>query len=235
MTNLACVFITGTSRGLGEALAQAYLEAGNRVIGCSRGGATFFHPNYLHYIADVSDELSVKKMFTAIREAKLIPRLLVNNAALAQKSLAVFTSALTAKEILEVNLYGTFLICRETLKIMQRHRYGRIVNLSSINVPLASAGSSLYNATKAGLDVMGKSLANECKGYDITVNTIGLSLLANTGMAQSLSEEAIVEKQKFLLKPNLLETTEIVAAINFFASAEAKNITGQKLYFGGIR
>lgn len=227
--------ITGTSRGLGAALAQAYLAVGERVVGCSRGAATIAHTNYRHYTVDVSDELSITRMFADMRGAKMVPRLLVNNAALGQNSLTTFTSAQSAKQILEVNLLGTFLISRETLKLMQRHRFGRIVNLSSINVPLASVGSSLYNATKAGLDAMGCSLANECKTYDITINSIGLSLVANTGMAESLNEAALAAKQAHLLKPKLLETAEILAVINFFASAEAKNITGQLLYFGGVR
>ena len=235
MTNTPCVLITGTSRGLGAALAQAYLAAGEQVVGCSRGAATIAHVNYRHFRVDMSDELSIAKMFSDIRETKFVPRLLVNNAALAQKSFATFTSALTAREILDVNLLGTFLICRETLKMMQRHRFGRIVNLSSINVPLASVGSSLYNATKAGLDAMGHSLANECKTYDITVNSIGLSLVVNTGMVESLGEAVLVAKQVHLLKPKLLETAEVIAAINFFASPEARNITGQLLYFGGVR
>jgi 3-oxoacyl-[acyl-carrier protein] reductase len=235
MSKVTCVMITGTSRGLGLSLAKAYLATGELVLGCSRGAASIEHPNYRHYIADVSDDMSIDKMFADMRDAKFVPRLLVNNAALTQKSLATFTSSQTAKEILDVNLLGAFLICREMLKLMQRHGFGRIVNLSSINVPLASLGSSLYNATKAGLDSMGHSLANECKTYDITVNSIGLSLVADTGMAGSLNEAALAAKQKHLLKPKLLETAEIFAAINFFASKEAKNITGQLLYFGGVR
>jgi len=82
---------------------------------------------------------------------------------------------------------------------------------------------------------MGRSLANECRAHDITVNSIGLSLVADTGMVESLSETALAAKQAHLLKPKLLETAEIVAAINFFASVEARNITGQLLYFGGTR
>ena len=235
MSYTSCIMITGTSRGIGAALAQAYLAVGERVVGCSRGISTIAHANYQHYILDVSDELSIVKMFTDMRERKWVPRLLVNNAALTQNSLATFTSASIAKEILEVNLLGTFLICREALKQMQRNRFGRIVNLSSINVPLCSVGSSLYNASKAGLVAMGHSLANECKSYDITVNTIGLSLVEHTGMAESLSEAALAAKQAHLLKPKLLQTDEILSAVNFFASAEARNITGQLLYFGGVR
>jgi 3-oxoacyl-[acyl-carrier protein] reductase len=235
MHNISCVLITGTSRGLGAVLTKAYLAAGEHVVGCSRGPAKVTHANYLHYSLDVSDDHSTANMFADMRDRKLVPRLLINNAALAQNTLTTFTSAQAAREILDVNLLGTFLICRETLKLMQRHRFGRIVNLTSINVPLASVGSSLYNATKAGLDAMGHSLANECKTYDITVNSIGLSLVANTGMVESLDEAAIAAKQVHLLKPKLLEVAEIVAAINFFASAEARNVTGQVLYFGGVR
>lgn len=227
--------ITGTSRGLGAALAQSYLAAGEVVVGCSRGESTLVHENYYHYGMDISDEQSIVAMFSGIREAQLVPRLVVNNAAVGQTSLATFTSAKTARDILDVNLFGTFLICREALKLMQRHRFGRIVNLSSINVPLASQGSALYNGTKAGLDAMGHSLANECKAYDITINSIGLSLVANTGMVESLTDAALSAKQLHLLKPQLLEVSEVVATINFLASAEAKNITGQLLYFGGVR
>ena len=235
MISTKCILITGTSRGLGAAIAQTYLLAGESVVGCSRGSTSIVNPNYRHYSLDVSDELAVAEMFADLRAKGFVPRLLVNNAALDQKSLATLTSARVAKDILEVNLLGTFLICREALKLMQRHRFGRIVNLSSINVPLASVGSSLYNATKAGLDAMGRSLANECRAHDITVNSIGLSLVADTGMVESLSETALAAKQAHLLKPKLLETAEIVAAINFFASVEARNITGQLLYFGGTR
>lgn len=235
MYNVSCVLITGTSRGLGAALTEAYLAAGERVVGCSRGPATVIDANYLHYSLDVSDNHSIANMFADMREKKLVPRLLVNNAALAQMRLTTFTSAQAAKDILDVNLLGAFLICQETLKLMQRHRFGRIVNLSSISVPLATVGNSLYNATKAGVDAMGHSLANECKMYDITVNTIGLSHVANTGMAEALNEAAIAALKAQLLKPKLLDTAEIVAAINFFASAEARNITGQVLYFGGVR
>jgi 3-oxoacyl-[acyl-carrier protein] reductase len=232
---MSCILITGTSKGLGLALAQAYLDAGEQVIGCSRGVSAISNVNYHHHVIDVSNEVHVASMFSSIRQAKLVPRLLINNAALSQKSLASFTNAQSAQELLGVNLIGAFLVSKEAIRVMQRHRFGRIVNLTSINVPLASIGSSLYNASKAGLDALGHSLAAECKNYDITVNSLGLSIVANTGMAEALDAAAIEAKCAPLLKPKLLETAEIVAAINFFAASESKNITGQQLYFGGIR
>jgi 3-oxoacyl-[acyl-carrier protein] reductase len=235
VSHTPCILITGTTRGLGLALAQEYLRAGERVAGCARGGAAIEHSNYHHFSLDVGDESSIAKMFAGLSTLKLVPRLLVNNAGLNHMRLAALTSEVAARRILDTNLLGAFLICRETLKTMQRHRFGRIVNLCSVSVPLATVGNTLYNASKAALDAMGHTLANECRAYDITVNSLGLSLVAQTGMADAISERAVAELRTHLLKPASLETAEIVAAINFFSSPEARNITGQMLYFGGVR
>jgi 3-oxoacyl-[acyl-carrier protein] reductase len=186
-------------------------------------------------VVDVSDEASVVAMFASIRAIGWAPRLLINNAGLSQKSLAVFTTGASARQILEVNLVGAFVVSREAVKAMQRQRFGRIVNLSSINVPLASAGGAIYNASKAGLESLGVSLAGECRQYDITINSIGLSLVAGTGMVESLDEKALEAKKVQLIKPKPIETAEIVAAIDYFASDTARNVTGQVLYFGGVR
>ena len=117
---------------------------------------------------------------------------------------------------------------------MQRQRYGRIVNFSSINVPLGSVGSALYNASKAGVEAMARALTRECGNVDITINTLGLSLVANSGMLDSLSPKALAAKQEALLKPKVLEVEEIMHAINFFASPLARNISCQTVYFGGV-
>jgi 3-oxoacyl-[acyl-carrier protein] reductase len=227
--------ITGTSRGLGEALAKEYLRLGENVVGCSRKDASINHKNYRHYRVDLLNEQSILKMFNDMREIKFVPRLLVNNAAIHYSTLATTAGATLVKEMFEVNILGTFIVSREALKSMQRHGFGRIVNLSSIRVPLASIGCSAYNISKAGIESMGNSFANESKSYDITVNSIGLSFVANTGMLESTKESEREVVQANLLKPKLLEVSEVLAAINFFASFEARSITGQVLYFGGIR
>ena len=118
---------------------------------------------------------------------------------------------------------------------MQKNNFGRIVNLSSINVPLVSKGSALYNASKAGMDVLGQTLSAECIGYDITINTIGISLVEKTNMFNQLNEKELKIKKSQLLKPTPIKTNEIMAAINFLCSEDAKNITAQTIYFGGVR
>ena len=228
------VLITGTSRGLGKALAERFLHAGLVVYGCSRQASTIDHQDYRHFTVDVSDEPGVVSMIMQITALKVPINLLINNAGLTQASLGILTRTESAQHILRTNLLGNFLVSRETLKLMQRQRYGRIVNFSSINVPLGSVGSALYNASKAGVEAMAKVLTRECGNVDITINTLGLSLVAGSGMLDSLSPKVLAAKQEALLKPKVLEVEEVMHAINFFASPLARNISCQTVYFGGV-
>ena len=228
------VLITGTSRGLGKALAEQFLKEGLVVYGCSRQASSIDHQDYRHFTVDVSDERGVVSMIMQITALKVPVNLLINNAGLTQASIGILTRTESAQDILRTNLLGNFLVSRETLKLMQRQRYGRIVNFSSINVPLGSVGSALYNASKAGVEAMAKVLTRECGNVDITINTLGLSLVAGSGMLDALSPKALAAKQEALLKPKVLEVEEIMHALNFFASPLARNISCQTVYFGGL-
>lgn len=232
--NGGSILITGTSRGLGKALAEQFLSVGLAVYGCARQASTIDNQNYTHFVVDVGDESSVVSMLKKIAAFKVPVNLLINNAGITQASLGILTRAESVQDILRTNLLGTFLVSRETLKLMQRQRYGRIVNFSSINVPLGSVGSALYNASKAGVEAMAKSLTRECGNADITINTLGLSLVADSGMLDSLGSKALAAKQEALLKPTVLEVEEVMHAINFFASPLARNISCQTVYFGGV-
>lgn len=227
--------VTGTSRGIGHNLAKAFCERGHSVIGCSRSNADISHSNYQHFQIDICEEKSVQGMFADLARDKCPLDILINNAGLSQSSPALFTTQELAQEIVSVNLIAAFVMAREALKLMKRRKFGRIINFTSINVPLASSGSSIYNASKAALGVLSETLARELSGDDITVNTLGLSLVTGSGMASELSQDARQEKLQALAKPVLLEIDEIIHAIEFLSAPEAKNISGQTLYFGGIR
>ena len=233
MKQLCSVMVTGSSRGLGRAITEHFLSTGIQVIGCSRQPSDLSHPNYKHFCLDVSKEIDVKNMFKEAASWGAPIGLLINNAGISQNSLGIFTSGQVAADILEANLLGNFFVTREALKVMQRKNFGRVINFSSINIPLQSVGSALYNASKAGLDAMSKVLVRECGKADITINTLGLSLVENSGMLDGLTPKAIAEKQQALAKPETLTLPEIIHAIEFLFSPLAKNITGQTIYFGG--
>jgi 3-oxoacyl-[acyl-carrier protein] reductase len=229
-----CILITGTSQGLGKLLALAYLEGGTRVIGCSRGAGTITSENYFHYSLDITNEIAVREMFLDMRNKGLLLRTLINNAGISHNKLIALTSLKEARKIIDVNFFGAFILMKEALKAMQSSGCGRIINILSINLALSSLGASVYNSSKAALESFGKTAAKEYKTFNITINNLGLSIVGGTGMQASLGDRATIEKQNFLIKPNLLTVEEIKNAIDFFNLNASKNITGQTLYFGGV-
>src|SRR5258706_988837 len=136
--------ITGTRIGIGRHLAEHYLRLGHRVVGCSRTAVDWTREGYKHYRADVADEKAVKAMFSEIRRSYGRLDHLINNAGIASMNHSLLTPTSTVNAILATNVVGTFLLSREAAKLMKRKRYGRIVNFSSVAVPLKLAGEPAY-------------------------------------------------------------------------------------------
>jgi 3-oxoacyl-[acyl-carrier protein] reductase len=227
--------VTGSSRGLGRTVAEQLLNRGYSVVGCSRTEVEFSHQSYRHYVADVTDEIAVRRMFHEMAVEKIYIDVLINNAGMSASSLALWTSPQTFADVINVNLVGAFIVTREAIRVMKARGFGRIINFSSINVPLSSVGGAPYNASKAGLENLSATLARECGADDITVNCVGLAVVADTGMADHLAASAINEKQMALMKPASVDIEQVMHVIEFFAAPEARNITAQTTYFGGLR
>jgi len=235
LPELKNLFITGTSRGIGRSLVEHYCARGHRVFGCSRADSDFQHDHYHHIVADITDEKAVRQLFTEAKTHKASVDVLINNAGLTHDALALMTNTNNARRIVDTNLIGTFILIRETIRYMKRQKSGRIINFSSINVALNSVGSAVYNASKAAVENLTGTIANELADDDITINTIGLSLVEASGMYKNLTESALAEKQRALIKKNMLSISEIAHTIDFLVSDQAKNITNQTIYFGGVK
>src|SRR3990172_438429 len=113
--------ITGTRKGIGRFLAEYYIRQGHQVVGCSRGEIDWAVDGYTHYSADVSDEHAVKQLFADVR--RKFDRLdhLINNAGIASMNHSLLTPLSVAHQIMNTNVLGTFLFCREAAKLMKNH------------------------------------------------------------------------------------------------------------------
>ena len=159
---------------------------------------------------------------------------MIYSAAVYMPSHTLLLSGAKAEEMLRTNLLGAFLVSRFALRLMKRGGFGRLIYLSSIAVPLGSAGSAMYGASKAGLEQMAFSMSRDFAADNITFNTIGISTFASP-MLEKLSEKALSQANVSLAKSAAVQTEELVTAIDFFASDSARQITGQTIYFGGVR
>lgn len=226
------ILITGSSSGLGLELAKYYVDRQTEIIGCSRSGTPISAPNFTDYKVDVSIENSIMDMFHDLSEKKVNIDILIHCAGISQASLAIMTSSKKAREILDVNFLGMFMVTREAVKKMMLRRFGRIVLISSVNVPLHSKGGCIYNASKAAAENLMETMTTELGSLDITFNSLGLSMVKDIGMASELSSKAAEEKRSQLDKPLDLDISDITHGIDFFTHKNAGKVSGQTLYLG---
>lgn len=227
------VLITGSRKGIGAYLVKHYLEQGFQVIGCSRKPAAEQHERYRHFCLDVSDETSVQAMFSDISEAYGRLDVLINNAGIASMNHALLTPAKKAKEIMETNFMGTFLMCREAGRLMRKNQFGRIINFATVATPLKLEGEAVYAASKAAVISFTQIIAREFAEFGITVNAVGPTPI-ETDLIRSVPQdkiEALIQRQA-IKRPG--ELSDIANVVDFFIRPESSFITGQVLYLGGI-
>ena len=232
MSDKRVVAITGASKGLGAALAKRYLEKGWAVYGCARSEAPFEREGYRHIVTDATDEKSVKAFFKTIKKERGRLDVLINNAGVESKSPAALHDYKLAENVFRVNALGVFLFSREALRMMTRARSGRIVNLSSVTVPVANVGASVYSASKAAIEQLTRALAKEAADAGVTVNALGLSIVEGTGMEERLGERAEEGILAGLAIRRKITVEEVSRALDFLLDSPA--VTGETIYFGGV-
>ncbi len=225
--------ITGTRKGIGRFLAEHYLDNEHVVIGCSRTESDLKHDNYYHYIADVSDEKQVKDLVkSAYKKFGRIDNL-INNAGIAMMNHIIFTPVSAVNNVFSTNYLGTFIFTREVSKVMMKNNYGRIVNFSTVAVPINLDGEAIYASSKAAIVELTKISAKELGSYGITVNAIGPTPI-KTDLIKNIPEDKIDRLLGFQAIKRFGEFEDISNVIDFFINKNSSFITGQIIYLGGL-
>ena len=233
MSDAPVTLVTGSRKGIGRFLAERYAKAGHRVVGCSRKAPDWTAPNYTHVTADVTNEQQVTALFAQI--SKDFGRLdhLVNNAGIASMNHSMLTPLSTVKDVLETNVVGTFLFSREAARLMQKRKYGRIVNFASVAAPLKLEGEAIYAASKAAVVSLTQILARELAPLGVTVNAVGPTPV-ETDLIRNVPKDAmdrLVARQAITRMGTMDDVANVV---DFFLRAESAFVTGQVLYLGGV-
>jgi 3-oxoacyl-[acyl-carrier protein] reductase len=219
------ILITGTSKGLGKYLAE-YYSKNNRVFGCGRTHISGWD-NYDHFMVDITNENQVIDLVKNINHIDV----LINNAGVASMNHAILTSLQSVKNTFDVNFNGTFLMCREVIKKMIYQKHGRIINISSVAVPLNLEGEMVYASSKAAVEKMTQILAKEVGTFGITVNTVSPTPM-NDGLIRNVPKDKIANIINLQSIKRLGKFEDISNVIDFYINSEF--ITGQTIYLGGI-
>lgn len=226
------IFITGNRKGIGKHLTSYLLNQGYNIIGCSRNYDDFTHPCYRHFTCDVTDEKNVKEVIRLAKAAFGGIDVLINNAGVASLNHSLLTPGSTVKKVFETNFYGSFFFARECAKAM-KNTGGRIINFSTVAVPMNLEGELIYAASKSAVEKMTKIMAKEVATFEITVNAIGPSPIF-TDLIKVVPKDKIDELlQKQAIK-RLGTFEDVENVIDFFISEKSSFITGQIIYLGGL-
>lgn len=230
------VVVTGASRGIGRAIAEAFAREGAKVACVAttlpNAQATADAVGGKAYACDVSDAAQVEATFAKIAEEMGTVHVLVNNAGITRDTLLVRMKDEDWDRVIDVNLKGAFLCTRAVGKAMMKARAGRIVNVSSIIGETGNAGQANYAASKAGLFGLTKSVAKELGARSVTCNAVAPGFI-ETEMTHGLSDEFKAHVQKTAPAGRLGKAEDIAAAVLFLASDGAAYITGQTITVDG--
>ena len=233
--------ITGTSRGIGKAIALKLGKDGATVIGtATTDEGVKSISNYLSeagikgkgIILNVNDTDQIRNLFTEIRKEFGEVTILVNNAGITRDDLLVRMKDEKWDEVIGTNLKAIFRLSREVLRSMMMARSGRIINIASIVGSTGNAGQSNYAAAKAGILGLSKSLAREVGSRNITINCVAPGFV-DTDMTRALSEKQQQDLLQHIPLKRLGEPEDIASAVAFLASPSAGYITGSTLHVNG--
>ena len=225
--------VTGARKGIGEHLVKHYLAQGHQVVGCSRQETAFESERYRHFCLDVCAETEVRQMFAEISNQYGRLDVLINNAGVASMNHALLMPTETAREILETNFLGTFLMCREAARLMRKHDFGRIINFATVATPLKLEGEAVYAASKAAVINFTQIIAREFAEFGITANVVAPTPI-KTDLIKSIPQEKLDELVRRQAIKRLGEFRDVTNVIDFFVRPESDFITGQVLFLGGV-
>ena len=227
--------VTGASRGIGNAIALELKQKGYSVIGTATSQAgvdSLLEKDIEGYILDLNSNDSIDRFWRLLEENNKSISVLVNNAGITRDNIVLRMSDEEWSDIMNVHLYGTFQLCKRSLKMMLKNKWGRIINISSASASIGNRGQSNYAAAKAGVEAFTKSLAKEVGKRDITINSVAPGFITTDMTEQN---EGVISD--YLVKEIPLgrfgEPNEVASLVGFLCSEDASYITGQTIHING--
>jgi len=230
--------VTGSTRGIGRAIAETLAGCGARVAIVGRDAARAsavaaqISPEARGFACDVADVASVTALIAAVEGEFGSLDILVNNAGLTRDNIMLRLKDEDWDAVIDANLRGAFATIRAATRGMMKRRWGRIINISSVVGLVGNKGQSNYAASKAGLIGLTKSVAKEFASRNILANVIAPGFI-ETDMTGAMTAEARAALTGTIPLERLGSPSDIAGMVAFLASDHAAYITGQVLVIDG--
>lgn len=232
------VLITGSTSGIGYAIANIFKKYGSLVIGTATNKENVSKINSLlknrgkGYILDINDKKSVKNLLNNIKKDFGEIDILINNAAINIDKLFIKMKEQDWQNVINTNLNSIFYISKKILIPMLKKRNGRIISIGSIIANTGNIGQSNYSASKAGLIAMSKSIAREVASRGITINVVSPGYI-QTNMTKKINKNISKNILQNIPMKRFGLAKDVAYAVAFLASDQASYITGETLHVNG--
>jgi len=227
------VLVTGTSRGIGSNIAQHFLEQGAKVIGISRTkNDSIDHELFEPMCVDVTSEVDVNELVMFILEKHKKIDVLVNNAGINKDSSLLKMEVEVFKDVIDVNLLGTFIMTKSVSKVMKEQKQGKIVNLSSVAARNNNYGQSNYAASKGAIEAFTRASAVEMAKNGINVNAVAPGCV-KTNMFDHMDKTMIHSLESKIPVRRFALADEVSSVVLFLCSEGAQYITGETVTVDG--
>ena len=217
------VLVTGGNRGIGRAIAEAFVANGDQVAVTTRNGGA--PEGTLDVRCDITDPAAVEAAFVQIEAAHGPVEVLVANAGITADTLVLRMTEENWSSVIDTNLTGSFRLAKRATKGMLRMKRGRIIFISSVVGLLGSAGQVNYAASKAGLVGMARSLARELGSRSITANVVAPGFV-ETDMTAVLTDEQRAAIKTQVPLGRYAAPAEIAAVVTWLAGDGGSYVTG---------
>ena len=240
-TEQRVAYVTGGSRGIGEAIVLALAADGHHVVAVARNkekldAVVKAAADKGHSVEAVSVDIANSAALTASIE-QIIEKhgrldILVNNAGITRDGLFMRMEDADFDDVINTNLKSAFVACRAAARTMIRAKWGRIINISSVSGIIGNAGQVNYAASKAGVIGMTKSIARELAGKQVTANCVAPGFIT-TDMTDVLPQQIKDKVVELIPLRRFGNVANIAATVAFLASEKSSYITGQVLAVDG--
>ncbi|PJA98636.1 MAG: beta-ketoacyl-ACP reductase [Ignavibacteriales bacterium CG_4_9_14_3_um_filter_30_11] len=227
------VIVTGGTQGIGKAISNKLLEENYFVVIADITDTDEkLVKNTLFVKCDISKEEEIQNLYSMIISKRKKIDAVVNNAGIIRDNVIWKMPKEDMDKVIDINLKGTWMMCKEAAKIMKEQKYGRIVNISSRAWLGNNAGQSNYTASKAGIVGLTRVLALELGKYNVNVNAIAPGLI-DTPLTQNLSENVLKDLINAQPTKKMGKPIDIANAVSFLLSEKSDFITGQIIHIDG--
>ena len=224
------IVVTGATRGLGKSICQRLIDNGERVVGLSR---SIENLPFEVLKCDVSDYNSVKQAASNVKKMKEKVDAIINVAGVASMNMAVTTDENTVRKLINTNLLGVIFCCQLFAPILLRQKHGCFINFSTIAVPLALKGESVYAASKAGVETFSRTFAREMADFNVRVNCIAPGPI-RTDLLRGISEAQITTIISNQIIQKQFQKKDVCDLIELLIDTRSSSLTGQIFNIGGV-